>query len=78
VAGNLYDTEPNTPQADAGNGLWLRVDGRGHFTAVPPAESGFLAPLNVTGLALIKTPTGNAVLIANNGDSLSAYAIRPR
>jgi hypothetical protein len=78
VGGNLYDTEPNTPQADAGNGLWLRGDGRGHFTPVPPAESGFRAPLNVTGLALIKMPTGNAVLVATRGDSLSAYAIRRR
>jgi hypothetical protein len=76
VAGNLYDTEANTPRADAGNGLWLRGDGRGHFTPVPPAQSGFLAPLNVAGLALVKTPTGNAVFVANNGDSLSAYTIR--
>ena len=76
VAGNLYSTEPNTPRADAGNGLWLRGDGRGHFTAVPSAQSGFLAPLDVTSLALIKTPTGNAVLVANNGDSLSAFTIR--
>ena len=78
VAGNLYDVEPNTPRADAGNGLWLRGDGRGHFTLVPPAESGFLAPLNVTSLALIKTPTGNAVLVANHGDSLQAFTIRRR
>lgn len=78
VAGNRYDTEPNTPRADAGNGLWLKGDGHGHFTAVHPAESGFLAPLNVTGLALVKTPTGNAVLVANHGDSLSAYTIRDR
>ncbi|MDB4899448.1 MAG: repeat-containing protein, partial [Gemmatimonadetes bacterium] len=44
VAGNLYDTEANTPPADAGNGLWLRGDGRGHFTPVSPRASGFLAP----------------------------------
>lgn len=78
VAGNLYDTEPNTPRADAGIGLWLRGDGRGHFTPVPSAESGFLAPRNVTGLALIKTPAGTAVLVANHGDSLSAFVIRRR
>ena len=78
VAGNLYDAEPNTPRADAGNGLWLKGDGHGHFKPVPPSESGFLAPLNVAGLALIKTPTGNAVLIANTGDSLQAFAIRKR
>jgi hypothetical protein len=75
VAGNLYDAEANTPRADAGNGLWLKGDGHGHFTPVPPMESGFLAPLDVTGLALIKTPTGKAVLVANHGDSLRAFTI---
>lgn len=78
VAGNLYDAEPNTPRADAGNGLWLRGDGKGNFNPVPPPESGFLAPLNVSGLALINTPTGKAVLVANTGDSLQAFAIRKR
>jgi hypothetical protein len=78
VAGNLYDAEPNTPRADAGNGLWLKGDGRGHFTPVSPRESGFLAPLNVAGLALINTQAGKALLVANTGDSLQAFAIRKR
>ncbi|MEO6527040.1 MAG: VCBS repeat-containing protein [Gemmatimonadaceae bacterium] len=78
VAGNLFDTEPNTPKADAGNGLWLRGDGKGHFTPVSPRPSGFLAPRNVAGMALIGTPSGRAVLIANTGDSLQMYSIRPR
>ena len=78
VAGNLYDTEPNTPPADAGNGLWLKGDGRGQFTPVPPVESGFLAPRNVAGLALMQTPAGKAVLVANSGDSLQAFTIRNR
>jgi hypothetical protein len=76
IAGNLYDTEPNTARADAGNGLWLRGDGRGHFTPVPPTESGFLAPLDVSGLGLINTPTGKAVLVANAGDSLQVFRIK--
>jgi hypothetical protein len=76
VAGNLYESEPNTPRADAGNGLWLRGDGHGHFTPVPPRESGFLAPLDVAALALLKTSAGNTVLVANSGDSLQAFAIR--
>lgn len=75
VAGNLYHTEPNTPRADAGNGLWLKGDGRGHFAPVPPSESGFLAPLEVTDLALIETPSGKAVVVANNADSLHVFAI---
>ena len=78
VAGNLYATEPNTPPADAGNGLWLKGNGRGHFTPVPPVESGFLAPRDVAGLALLQTPAGKAVLIANSGDSLQAFTIRKR
>lgn len=78
VGGNLYDAEPNTPRADAGNGLWLRGDGKGRFTAVPPTESGFVAPLNVAGLALINTPAGKALVVANTGDSLQTFAIRKR
>lgn len=80
VAGNLYDAEANTTRADAGNGLWLRGDGRkeGHFTPVPPGESGLLAPLNVAGLALLDTPTGLALVVANTGDSLQVFGLRKR
>lgn len=76
VAGNLYHAEPNTPRADAGNGLWLRGDGRGHFTPIPASESGFLAPLDVAGLALVRTRAGRVLLVANTGDSLRAFKIR--
>ncbi len=52
VAGNLYDAEANIPRADAGNGLWLKGDGAGHFTPVPSRVSGLLASRNVAALAL--------------------------
>jgi hypothetical protein len=77
VAGNLYDAEPNTPRADAGNGLWLRGDGKGHLTPVPPYQSGFLAPGDVSGLALVATPSGRSVLVANTGDSVRAFDLGP-
>jgi enediyne biosynthesis protein E4 len=76
VAGNLYEAEPNTPRADAGNGLWLRGDGKGHFIPIPPVQSGFLAPRNASGLSLINTPAGKTVIVANSGDSLQVFAIR--
>jgi hypothetical protein len=76
VAGNLYDMEPNTPRADAGNGLWLRGDGKGGFTAVSPRESGFMAPHDVTGLALVKMKNGVGVLVANAGEALQMYVMR--
>jgi hypothetical protein len=77
VAGNLYDAEPNTPRADAGNGLWLRGDGKGHFAPVPSRESGLLAPLNVSGLALANTSAvaGMELLVANTDDWLQAFWI---
>ena len=78
VAGNLYDAEPNTPRADAGNGLWLEGDGKGHFSPVSPRESGFLAPRNVAGLALVNTRAGKLVLVANTGDSLQAFRVGNR
>jgi hypothetical protein len=78
VAGNTYDVEPNTPRADAGNGVWLRGDGRGRFTPVPATESGFLAPLNVAGLVLVKTPNGRVVLVANTADTLQTFTVRKR
>ncbi len=78
VAGNQYHTEPNTARADASPGLWLKGDGRGGFTPVPPFASGFLAPLQVSALALMTSPTGPVVLVGNTGDSLQAFAIRSR
>ena len=75
VAGNTFDTEPNTPPADAGKGLWLKGDGTGNFTPVSPSESGFLAPLDVRDLALINTPAGKVVLVANHGTALQAFQI---
>ena len=78
VAGNFTEMEPNTTPPDAGNGLWLRGDGKGHFTPVPPIESGLLASRGVAGLVLMKTPAGSAVLVANTGDSLQAFILRRR
>lgn len=78
TAGNLFEAEPNTPRADAGNGLFLKGDGRGHFAPVPSRQSGFLAPKNVAGLALINTATGKAILVANTGDSLQVFRIHKR
>jgi hypothetical protein len=78
VAGNLTEMEPNTTPPDAGNGLWLKGDGRGHFTPISPFESGFLAPRGVSGLALMKMPAGSAVLVANTGDSLQAFTLLRR
>ena len=78
VAGNIYDAEPNTPRADAGNGLWLRGNGKGALTPVSPVQSGFLAPRNVAGLALVGAPRAKLLLVANTRDSLQVFAIKAK
>lgn len=76
VAGNLYDAEPNIARADAGNGLWLKGDGAGHFSPVPARVSGLFAPKNVSGLALGKTASGHALFVGNTGDSVQTFLVR--
>ncbi|HET8654459.1 MAG TPA: VCBS repeat-containing protein, partial [Longimicrobiaceae bacterium] len=76
VAGNTFDTEANSPRADAGEGLLLKGDGRGHFTPVPPTASGFRAALDVRNLALVHTRAGRVVVVANHGGPLQAFAVR--
>ena len=75
VAGNLYESEPNTPRADASNGVWVTADGTGHFTAAPAWQSGFVAPGDVSGLWVMHTTGGSAILVANVGDSLQVFRI---
>src|SRR5260370_13778124 len=64
VAGNLYEAEPNTPRADAGNGLWVGGDGQGPFSPGPAVARGVLAPLDSTGAAAIKKALREATLRA--------------
>jgi hypothetical protein len=76
VAGNLYQAEANTPRADAGNGLWLRGNGKGGISPVSPRESGFLAPRDVSGMALVKTSSGRSLIVANTGDSIQVFKLK--
>ena len=77
LAGNTFHTEPNVPPADAGKGLWLRGDGEGNFTPVSATASGFHAPLDARDLALVATPAGKVVVVANHGGPLQAFLIAP-
>lgn len=37
---NFFGVQPELSRLDAGRGLWLRGDGKGHLTALPGQESG--------------------------------------
>jgi hypothetical protein len=77
IAGNIFEVEPVTVPADAGNGLLLRGDGHGHFAPVRPEASGFLSPRNVAGLAVVHGVARKSVIVANTSDSLQTFRVRP-
>ena len=73
LAGNLYQSEVETPRADAGIGLYLKGDGHGNFLPIRVIESGFYASGDVKDLALIHLGKDRepAVLVAKNNDYLN-------
>ncbi len=79
IAGNLYDTEVETPRSDAGIGLVLQnMLGKG-FKAISMSESGLLLNYQVKNIAPIKlSPKGTkGFVIATNNDSLRIISQKP-
>jgi hypothetical protein len=52
----------------ASYGLLLRGDGKGHFTPVPLAKSGFFVPGQTRDIASARTAHGEVVVVARNND----------
>ncbi|NBC24897.1 MAG: hypothetical protein GVX78_04700 [Bacteroidetes bacterium] len=77
AAGNMYNTEVETPRYDAGNGVVLLGDGNGSFRALDVHESGLYAPKNVKDIAVLKAK-GKAkyLLVANNDDEPGLFRLR--
>ena len=77
LAGNSYATETATGYYDASYGALLLGNGKGDFTAISPAKSGFVvegdAKAMVQVLSANKTPL---ILVSTNADSLQVLATR--
>jgi len=77
AAGNLFNVEVVTPRNDAGVGVLLKGDGKGHFIAVPYESSGFFAPGDVKSLALIHINNKDKdILVGNNNDKLQIFRVK--
>jgi len=76
IAGNIYQTDPEIPRADAGNGLFLKNNGVGKFEVVSPFESGFLASKDVKTLSLIKSNDEYLIIIGNNSEYIEIVRVR--
>jgi hypothetical protein len=64
ITGNDYGTEIFTGRYDALNGLVLRGDGKGNFTALLPEQSGLYIPGDGKGIAYLKSAAGKLLLLA--------------
>jgi len=75
AAGNLFDTEVETPSYDAGRGNILLGDGSGNYKDVAPTKSGLLLNKNVKDLDWITINNQLYLMAANNNDSLQFYKL---
>ncbi|MCF6180887.1 VCBS repeat-containing protein [Lutibacter sp.] len=66
IAGNLYESEIETPRNDSSIGLFLKGDGKGHFKAISREKSGFYAPGDVKDMISIKTKDNKKYIITSS------------
>ncbi|WP_083629679.1 VCBS repeat-containing protein [Tenacibaculum agarivorans] len=75
IAGNLHNSEVETPRNDAGYGLFLKGNGKGDLKPIPVTQSGFYSAGDVKDLQQIKIGNTNYVLSAKNDDYLQFIKI---
>jgi len=76
IAGNLYESEIETPRNDSSIGLFLKGDGKGNFKAVSRVKSGFFAPGDVKDMISIKTKdNSNLIITASNRGPLGVIKV---
>jgi hypothetical protein len=74
LVGNDYGMEPGSGRHDAFMGLCMKGDGKGKFSSMTIAKSGFFVKGDAKGLATIHTAKNEDLLIATqNQDSLIIY-----
>ncbi len=75
IAGNLHNSEVETPRNDASYGLFLKGNGDGTFAPTTVLESGFYASGDVKDMAPIKVGNSKYILVAKNNDTLQCIKV---
>jgi len=75
IGGNIFRTDPDIPRMDAGKGLFMRGSCSETFIPVPFRESGFLAPMDVKAMEIIKGPAHKFVAVGNNNGPLQLFQV---
>jgi hypothetical protein len=73
VGGNFYPVNPYQGRYDASYGLVLRGDGKGGFTPLTFAQSGFLLEGEVRDLKTARGPKGPLVLVGRNNQPVQVF-----
>jgi hypothetical protein len=68
LAGNFDGVKPEIGKISAGYGLYLRGDGKGHFTPERELQSGFFVPGQARDIQRVRTRTGSVYVVARNND----------
>jgi len=68
LAGNFDGVKPEIGKMSAGYGMYLRGDGKGHFTPERELESGFFVPGQARDIQRVRTRTGSVYVVARNND----------
>jgi hypothetical protein len=68
LAGNFDGVQPAIGRMSASYGLLLRGDGRGGFTPLRAAESGFFVPGQARDIQRLRTRGGDLYIVARNND----------
>jgi len=68
IAGNLYNSEVETPRNDASYGAFLKGDGKGNFQPMPVTQSGFYTTGDVKDLQQITIGNQSYILSIKNND----------
>ena len=68
LAGNFDGVKPEIGRLSASRGLFLRGDGKGGFTAVRAAESGFVVAGQARDIQRLRTRHGDLYVVSRNND----------
>ncbi|GAB3891137.1 VCBS repeat-containing protein [Spirosoma agri] len=71
--GNFYNVSTYQGRYDASYGLVLKNDGKGHFTALSPVDTGFLLNGEIRDIRPLQTAQGPLIVVARNGAGLQLF-----
>ena len=73
IGGNFDGASMYQARYDAFFGLILRGDGKGHFTALVPTDTGFLHEGDVRDIKIVHTPKGPLYFVTRNNANLQIF-----